>query len=465
MKEENNHNALTVDWALINKYNVSGPRYTSYPTALEFQELETNKPVIEHIKQRNRQPHEISLYYHIPFCQSLCWYCGCTKVISRKQGDADSYLDYLDKEMELTAPLLHPDNRVVQMHWGGGTPSFLQPDQIRRLGKSIHHYFTFGQNAEVSVELDPRRLTEEHIRAFKESGFNRASLGIQDTNIEVQKAVNRIQPFEQVERVVQWIREQGFTSLNVDLVYGLPKQTPHRFKKTLDNILSIMPERLAVYSYAHLPRLMPSQKLIDEQDLPTSDQKMSLLKMAIEYLTANGYVYIGMDHFARADEELVEALNNGTLQRNFQGYSTHGEADMYAFGMSGISQPGRMHYQNSKELPTYYEALDNGKLPFIKMRDVSRDDLIRRDAIMKIMCKRALDLDELSEIWSIDARDYFADEMNQLEDMEGDGLVKRAVWGFEVTGSGQLFLRNIAMIFDAYLQKHRKTKNVYSKTV
>ena len=465
MTKESSLNALSVDWNLLRKYNVPGPRYTSYPTALEFRDIEDPSQVTRYISERNSEPRPISLYVHIPFCYSLCWYCGCTKVISRNIDDADKYLGYLEKEMDLLLKRLHPQNYVVQLHFGGGTPSFMEPYQIRRLGRAIRERFTFDENAEVSVEIDPRRLSKDHILAFRDAGFNRASLGVQDTNHEVQEAIHRIQPFEQTAEASQWIREAGFFSLNFDLVYGLPKQQPSSFRKTLDDALSLQPDRFAIYSYAHIPWIKPAQKLISQNDLPSTTQKLEMLKMSIEELTANGYVYIGMDHFAREDSELVEALNNGTLQRNFQGYSTHGEADMYAFGMSGISQPGVMHYQNDKELPGYYSALDEDRLPIIKMRDVSQDDLVRRDAIMRIMCKRRLNYEALSQTWQIDTKHYFAQELNQLQELDEDGLVERRDNELLVTDTGQLFLRNIAMVFDAYIKQHIKKRNVYSKTV
>ncbi|MBN2732732.1 MAG: oxygen-independent coproporphyrinogen III oxidase, partial [Balneolaceae bacterium] len=338
-----------MDLELIKKYNVQGPRYTSYPTAVQFSETsEQDTSNLYHcLLERNSKPRDISLYFHIPFCFSLCWYCGCTKIITKDQDRGDLYLDYLEKEMDQVAALLHEDSPVIQIHFGGGTPTFLKPEQLLRLGTSINKRFNLTADTEFGVEIDPRRCTRGHILALKAIGCNRASLGVQDTNPDVQKAIHRIQPFEQTRQVTEWLREEGIDAINFDLIYGLPRQTLETFRQTMDDVLTLQPDRLAVYSYAHIPSLMPAQKLLKIEEMPSTDEKLAMLQESILHLTQNGYRFIGMDHFSREDEELSRAMDEGTLQRNFQGYSTHSGADLYAFGMSGISNVGEYYWQNS----------------------------------------------------------------------------------------------------------------------
>ena len=374
---------------LVEKYNVAGPRYTSYPTAVQFQSDFDSSLVEAERLQRSKKPALYSLYIHIPFCFSLCWYCGCTKVITKDQDRGDIYLDYLEKEMQLVSNDIHPDSNLKQIHFGGGTPTFLNPAQLNRLGKLIQKYFHIHPDVEYSVEIDPRRVTEEHVIALSDIGVNRASLGVQDTNPDVQKAIHRIQPFDQTKKVTKDLRKHGIRDLNFDLIYGLPKQTLTSFKKTLDDTLSLHPDRLAIYSYAHIPSVMPAQKLLNEDDFPSTDEKLGMLVTAIEYLQENRYEYIGMDHFAREGDELSRALHEGSLHRNFQGYSTHAELDMIALGMSGISQSNRLYYQNEKDLNKYYQMLDEGKLPVKKAYALTDEDKIRKQIIMQIMCKGA----------------------------------------------------------------------------
>ncbi|TYP94795.1 oxygen-independent coproporphyrinogen-3 oxidase [Fodinibius salinus] len=451
---------------LIKKYNVQGPRYTSYPTAVQFQEANEDDVASLHqyLIDRNAEPHPVSLYFHVPFCFSLCWYCGCTKVITKDQDRGNLYLDYLEKEMDQVTELLHPDSEVVQIHFGGGTPTFLKPEQLQRLGKAIHSRFNLTEETEFGVEIDPRKCTREHIQTLADIGTNRASLGVQDTNEEVQEAIHRIQPFEQTKQVTKWLREAGIDSINFDLIYGLPLQTLSTFRKTMDDVLSLQPDRLAVYSYAHIPSMMPAQKLLNEEEMPTTNEKLAMLQLSISHLTDNSYRFIGMDHFSREDEELSRAMDDGTLQRNFQGYSTLAGADLYAFGMSGISNVGSWYWQNQKDLAEYYEQLDEGKAPVFKSYTLSRDDLIRQDVIMSIMCRMGVDFDEIAEKWEINFSYYFSDELARLQELENDDLVIRTNDTIRITEQGRLFLRNIAMCFDKYLNNKKQRKS-FSKTV
>ena len=455
--------ALNVNLDLVKKYNVAGPRYTSYPPATKFNDTLPWPQLFEKIAVNNKTGRGLSLYFHIPFCETLCWFCGCTTVITNNHGQAAGYLDYLEQEVARMAMLLDPKRKVVQLHWGGGSPTFLHPDEIRRLGQIIRKHFKFSEDIEAGVEIDPRRLSRDHIEALREVGFNRASLGVQDFAPQVQEAIHRIQPRDVTQRVLDWTREAGFTSINFDLIYGLPHQTIKSFRQTLDTVLEMAPDRLAVFSYAHVPWIKPAQKILEQKVLPTPEVKLELLKMVIERLTENNrYVYIGMDHFAKPGDELVTAQRNKTLQRNFQGYSTRGDADIYSFGMSAISQIPDVYWQNEKELPSYYAALDTGNSPFPRSYLLTDEDKIRRETIMRVMCDLSLDYAAMSQKLDITFADYFAKELAALEPFEADGLVRFSPNGFEVTDTGRLFIRNIAMCFDNTLvatgeRKHSKT--------
>ncbi len=455
---------MKVDIDRIRKYNVSGPRYTSYPTAVQFREQFSSTSLENYLLSRNEKARDISLYFHIPFCFSLCWYCGCTKIITRDQDRADVYLDYLKSNMDQLLPILNNASEVTQIHFGGGTPTFLDPGQIHDLGESIKSRFKIGAGSENSIEIDPRRLTRDHVRALRQAGFNRASIGVQDTNKTVQEAVHRIQPQKTNRKVTGWLREEGFSSINIDLIYGLPRQTPELFEKTLEDVLELDPDRIATYSYAHVPWIKPSQKLIREQELPSTDDKLRMMKMAVERLIDEGYRYIGMDHFAKEDDELSKAYEEDTLQRNFQGYSTRARTDLYAFGMSGISQVGSLYFQNYKDLPRYYGELDKSHWPVQKTRWLSGDDRIRREIIMQIMCKNFVSYDSFEERWEVSFHSYFKDEMEQLRRFAEDGLLAWYDNGFELTDEGRFFVRNIAMVFDRYLSQAKREKT-FSKTV
>jgi oxygen-independent coproporphyrinogen III oxidase len=455
---------LKVNLDLVKKYDVSGPRYTSYPPATKFTDTIAWPKLAEKISENNQSGRDLSLYFHIPFCETLCWFCGCTTVITFNHKQGDTYIDYLEREVVQMAKLLNPQRKVVQLHWGGGSPTFLSPDQIRRLGGIIHKHFTFSDDVEAGVEIDPRRLTRDHIVALREIGFNRASIGVQNFETKEQEAVHRIQPCEMTKQALDWMREFGFKSVNFDLIYGLPLQTVESFNRTLDIVLEMQPDRLAVFNYAHVPWIKPAQKILEQKRiLPSAETKLRLLKNVIERLTENNrYVYIGMDHFARPDDELAVAQKKRQLQRNFQGYSTRAGADIYAFGMSAISQIPDVYWQNEKELPDYYAALDAGKVPLSRGYFMTDEDKIRRETIMRVMCDLSLDYAAMSQKLGINFAQHFANELAALAGFEADGLVHRSLSGLEITDTGRLFIRNVAMCFDNTLapvneRKHSKT--------
>jgi oxygen-independent coproporphyrinogen-3 oxidase len=455
--------SLKVDLDLVKKYNVAGPRYTSNPPATKFTDTVKWPELADRILENNRTERGLSLYFHIPFCETLCWYCGCTTVITLNHKQGSTYIDYLEKEIARMSTLINRRRKVVQLHWGGGSPTFLDPDEIRRLGEIIHRHFDFSHDLEAGVEIDPRRLTKDHLAALREIGFNRASLGVQDFDPVVQEAVHRIQPREMTEQVLGWARELGFGSINLDLIYGLPHQTVESFNQTLDIVLTLQPDRLAVFSYAHVPWVKPAQKILENKVLPPPEVKLQLLKNVIERLTENNrYVYIGMDHFARPNDELAVAQSRKQLQRNFQGYSTRAGADIYAFGMSSISQIPEAYWQNEKDVPKYYAMLDAGQVPVVRGYLVSEEDNLRRETIMRVMCDLSLDYAAMSKRLGVDFAAYFESELESLSGFEADGLVRRSPTGMEVTDTGRLFIRNVAMSFDNTLapvgeRKHSRT--------
>ena len=455
--------SLPVDLELIKKYNVPGPRYTSYPPATQFTDQVEREFLADLIRENQEGTRDLSLYFHIPFCESLCWFCGCTTSITTKHEQGTDYLDNLEREMELYSREMNPKRQVVQMHLGGGTPTFLRAEDIKRLGEMIRHHFTVADEKEAGVEIDPRRLTRDRVVALREAGFRRASMGVQDNNAEVQKAVHRIQPLEVTQQAVDWLREAGFESLNIDLIYGLPYQTAESFEKTLDEIVALAPDRLAVFNYAHVPWMKPAQKILRDEILPSPELKFQLLKLTIEKLTDVGYVYIGMDHFAKADDELAIAQREKTLQRNFQGYSTAGGVDIYGFGMSSISQIPDAYWQNIKELDKYSSAVDSSERPLVRGYLLTPEDRIRREVIMRMMCHLELDYGQLSWELDIDFQQFFALELESLGDMEADGLLVRSDEGLKITDLGRLVIRNIAMRFDAYHQAGSEQR--FSKTI
>jgi len=450
--------SLPVDLDLVRKHNRPGPRYTSYPTALQFRE---DADAARLIDAARAEAGGLSLYFHLPFCESLCWFCGCNKVITTDTSRADIYLDALEREIALFPGDGLRERRVVQLHFGGGTPNFLSPAQIARLGAVLRQHFVFADDAECSVELDPRPLTRDHVRAFRDIGMRRASFGIQDVNPEVQKAVHRVQPEECNERAFAWLRAEGFESVNVDLIYGLPGQTPETYAETLRRVLAYDPDRFAVFSYAHVPWMVPSQKILERAQLPDPGDKLAMLKLVIETLTASGYAFIGMDHFAKPGDELVRALETRTLQRNFQGYSTRGGVEIRGFGVSSISQTARTYRQNHKTLEKYYALLAEGRLPVERGLELTDDDVLHRHVIMRLMCDFSLEFAPVEAEFGIRFTEKFEPNLARLDEFVPDRLVERDDHAIRVTEAGRLFIRNIAMCFDAYTAaaegRHSKT--------
>jgi oxygen-independent coproporphyrinogen-3 oxidase len=457
----------SIELSLLKKYDRPGPRYTSYPTAPLFSPAFSARDYRDALTASNvpGNANELSLYFHFPFCDTLCYFCGCTMLVTRDRGRIQEYNDYLKREIDMVAGLISPDRRVVQLHWGGGTPTHLSPDQIRDIATYINARFHVAPDAEKSVEIDPRELTRAHMEALADGGFNRMSMGVQDLNEQVQVAVNRVQPEEMSRSVLTWARELGFHSVNIDLIYGLPFQTVESFRDTLKHILTFDADRFAVFNYAHVPWLKPHQKLIHQEDLPSPERKLEILKMTIETLTANGYDYIGMDHFAKPDDELSRAQREKTLYRNFQGYSTRSGADLLGFGMSSIGHFGRTYAQNLKNLPEYYHALDRGEFATHLGYRMTDDDVLRKHVIMRLMCDLELDVPSIEQRFGIDFEKYFASSLAALEPLEQDGLVSRSSEMIRIVGAGRLLLRNIAMPFDAYLEGMNNEKPIFSRTV
>ena len=453
---------LEVDLDLVQQYNEAGPRYTSYPPANIFSDSFDAEALKNSILSSNTSDRNLSLYFHLPFCHSLCWFCGCNKIITRHPEAADEYLDYLAKEIKLRAHEVSSDRKVVQLHYGGGTPTFFNPAQLDRLWKLIDDNFSFAEDAELSIEIDPRTMQPEQPEVLFKQGFRRASLGIQDFNPQVQKAVHRIQPEELTRSTVDQLREAGFTSINVDLIYGLPFQTAESFSETLERALDLKPDRFAVFNYAHVPWMIPAQRIIKEDTLPAPATKLAMLKSITETLTRESYHYIGLDHFAQQDDELSLAQKSRTLQRNFQGYSTYAGVDIQAYGVSSISQNKTAYFQNEKEIKLWKERLDRGEVPVAKGYVLTKDDEIRRHVIMELMCNLYLNFDRVNEQFGIEFSDYFKSELRSLQGMETDGLVLISDQAIEVTDMGRLLIRNIAMRFDAY---HKGAKGRFSKTI
>ncbi len=458
---------IPVDIELLKKYDKAGPRYTSYPTAPYFHEGIDDQVFLKHIQhdEETIEKRDLSLYFHIPFCDTLCYFCGCNMMVTRNQKKIEQYIDYLEKEIQLLKPHIGNDRKVKQLHWGGGTPTHLSPDQIRRLGSIIHKYFDFREDAEVGVEIDPRELTRDHMVALSEVGFNRCSMGIQDFDEKVQQTVNRIQPESITRDAVGWARELGFNSINLDLMYGLPFQNLKTYGETIDTVLSMHPDRLAVFNYAHLPNMIKHQNLIKSEWLPSGDQKLELLKLSIEKLNDAGYVYIGMDHFAKPEDELTVAMQNGTLYRNFQGYSTHAGINLFAIGITSIGMLSDIYVQNYKRLEDYYQSIDEGRLPVMRGVTLNEDDQLRREVITELMCNFRLDKSFFEQKYKIQFDDYFAEALENLKSFEDDNLIMLGEKQLKVTDIGRLLIRNIAMNFDYYLMKKQGEKPQFSRTV
>ncbi len=461
-----NDEMKNLDFDLIKKYDRPGPRYTSYPTAPHFSEDFEKEKFFEEIREANarEESNDLSLYFHLPYCDTLCYFCGCNMIVSNNRSRIGTYVDYIEKEVELLKREISGNRKISQLHWGGGTPTHLKPDEIRELGEVIHKNFDFRENAEVSCEIDPRGMTEEHIIALKESGFNRVSMGVQDFNEKVQKAVNRIQPESITREVVEWVRKHNFESVNLDLMYGLPFQTPETFEATIDKVIDISPNRIAVFNYAHVPWLKKHMEMIKAEDLPKPETKLELFKLSIDKFSDAGYVFIGMDHFAKPDDELTIALKNKKLYRNFQGYSTHSGTDLHALGITGISQFGRVYSQNVKTEKEYYKMLDEGKLPLLKGYYLNDDDVLRREVIMKIMCDFELDFRKIEKKFNINFESYFRWGLENLNEMIEDGLVEISNKKLIVSNTGRLLIRNVAMNFDGFMER-KEDNTKYSRTV
>lgn len=460
------NNQPEFDRELIAGLPASGPRYTSYPTADRFHngfgEAEyANALELRGLGALNKP---LSLYIHIPFCNTICYYCGCNKIITKDKSRADAYIEYLEREMDLLAPHLNGRHQLAQLHFGGGTPTFLSDEQLERVFAMIRKHFQLIPSGEYSIEIDPRKVSRDTVFHLGRLGFNRMSVGIQDFDPKVQAAVNRIQTVEETREVIEAAREAGFKSVSVDLIYGLPHQSLESIKPTIDTVLALDPDRLALYHYAHLPHIFKPQRRIDTEAVPGSEEKLDILQYAVHTLTERGYVFIGMDHFAKPDDELAVAQRQGRLHRNFQGYSTYADCDMLSFGISSISKVGPTYYQNVKTLDDYYDRLDAGVLPVFRGIEMNADDILRRSIIQALMCHFELSIESIEVSHLIDFRKYFADELEDLKEMERAGLVKVEREWITVLPPGRMLVRIIAMLFDRYLRADRQ-RTRYSKVI
>lgn len=448
-------NEVSFDEDLIKRYDGRGPRYTSYPTALQFDGEFTANDYRLHAGKSNESERPLSLYVHIPFCKTLCYYCACNKIVTRNAERVEKYMRHLDQEIDMQAALFDRDRKIEQLHFGGGTPTYLDESQIRALMGHLRSAFNFDESdsREFSIEVDPRTVDSNMMAILSELGFNRLSLGIQDFDPQVQLAVNRIQSTEDVAALMQDARANNFRSVSFDLIYGLPHQTVETFDNTLNKALEMRPDRLAIYNYAHLPGRFKGQRMINDEDIPKPETKLDILRHTIEKLGESEYVYIGMDHFALPDDDLVHAQGNGTLQRNFQGYSTHRECDLIALGVSAIGHIGNVYAQNTTSTIEYEEILESGKLPINRGIEVDADDLLRADAISQLMCYDRLVFRDFNAAHDVDFLQYFSDEVRRLQPLADDGLISVDDERISITPKGRLLLRSIAMVFDRYLGK------------
>ena len=449
--------SVEFDAELLKKYDRPLPRYTSYPPATELKPEFDSVYFKAAIAVSNYKQTPLSLYCHIPFCDSACYFCGCNTVITQRKQVAEPYLEYLIRHIEQMASSIDRQRRVQQMHWGGGTPNYFSLDQIETLWKALHQHFTFDDDAEISIEVNPRSLDRHYLKTLRQLGFNRISFGIQDFDLKVQKAVNRVQPESMLFDVMDWSRDAGFDSVNVDLIYGLPHQTLATFTNTVEKTLQLNPDRIAVFNFAYVPWMKPVQKHIAQEDLPSPNEKLQILQMTIEQLTQGGYQYIGMDHFAKPDDELSVAQRQGQLHRNFQGYTTKPESDLIGFGVTSISMLNDVYVQNHKRLKDFYRAIDAEELPIEKGVTLNRDDIVRRTAIMELMCQYQLSPHDIEAKYhlgfDLDFDAYFAEEQSELHRLEADGLIELSPNRIAVTPAGRLLIRNVASAFDPYLRK------------
>ncbi len=456
---------IQFDADLIKRYNQSGPRYTSYPTAVQFDESFGIVDYEAAAARSNASGRGLSLYFHIPFCDTICFYCACNKEWTRDRKKTTPYLERLFKEIELQAKLFDPNRKVEQLHWGGGTPTFINHDEMRQLmAKTREHFNLYDDDSgEYSIEIDPREATAETIKLLRELGFNRMSLGVQDFDPKVQKAVNRIQSEEETFTVLNAARAEGFLSVNVDLIYGLPFQTQDSFLQTLDKLLEVEPDRFSIFNYAHMPAMFPTQKKMREEDMPSPDQKLAILQATTERLLEAGYVYIGMDHFAKPDDELAVAQRNETLYRNFQGYSTHADCDLVGMGATSIGLVDNTYSQNRKDLESYYKAIDGGQLAIFRGVHLTEDDELRRNVITRLISHFHLNFATVNKQWGIRFDEYFAKELQAVKVFAEDGLLTLDENDIYITAKGRLLIRNICMAFDAYIKPG--TQNRFSKVI
>ena len=456
---------IVISEELIRKFDRPGPRYTSYPTADRFHAGFTRQSYHQYLAQRATRTDNppLSIYVHLPFCESLCYFCACNKIITKDHGRATEYLRYLEKEMALVAALIGKDRRAVQLHLGGGTPTFLRAAELRQMMDMLRSHFAFSEDAELGVEIDPRTVNDDTLAMLAGLGFNRTSFGVQDFDPAVQMAVNRIQPLAMVERAMAASRNANFVSVNADLIYGLPKQTVASFDRTLDSVIRLAPDRIALYNYAHLPSRFKAQGQIIESDLPTAETRLQIFLLSMRRLLDAGYEYIGLDHFSKPEDELNQARLQKTLHRNFQGYTTRAECDLIGFGVSAIGKVGDSYSQSVRTIKSYYQHLDAGELPLEKGFALTRDDVLRRQVIMELMCSNPVDFNAINSAYDIDFCNYFARELEQLQPYEAGGLIEIDNDGIQVTATGRLFVRAVGMVFDKYLSQ--PTTSTFSKLI
>lgn len=451
---------------LLQKFDINGPRYTSYPSADRFHNQFSEQDYLGALKRVAQLREPLSLYFHLPFCPNICYYCGCNKIITKDHGRSAKYIKYLAKEMAMVTNAMGAQGKipVTQLHWGGGTPTFLSHEEMRELMHHTNEHFELLPGGEYSIEIDPRRVSEQDIALLAELGFNRISLGVQDFNLAVQEAVHRVQTIEETQAVIDWSRKYGFKSRSVDLIYGLPKQTPATFKETVDAVLEMNPDRLSVYNYAHLPHIFKPQRRIAEADLPPAADKLDILSNTITRLGEAGYVFIGMDHFAKPDDELAIAQKEGKLHRNFQGYSTQAECDLLAFGISSIGKVDDCYSQNVRTLDEYYACLDAGHLPVLRGLQLDHDDLLRRELIGELMCQFTLNTTVFAADHQINFQEYFKTEIEELKGLEQAGLLEWRNGDIVVPIKGRLLARRVAMTFDRHLRESQ-ARGTYSKVL
>ncbi len=465
------NNKVIFNKDLIRRYDTFGPRYTSYPTAVQFTTDFTLDDYLGGVKHSNEDPipSPLSLYLHIPFCDTICYYCGCSKVITKDKSKAEHYIKLLKREIELQGALFAKDRAVTQIHWGGGTPTFLSDEEILDIINCIRENFNVPADNEVAnkvewgIEVDPRTVDQQRLKNLNNLGFNRISFGVQDFDSDVQLAVNRVQSNEQIKQHIIDARTLRYQSINIDLMYGLPRQSVHSFSKTLDTTIEVNPDRIAIYNYAHLPEMFKPQRRINEDELPSAEEKLNILQLCIDKLQSAGYVYIGMDHFAKASDALVEAQQEGSLHRNFQGYSTNADCDMIAMGVTAISRIGDNYSQNVRSIDEYESLLKQNKIPVFRGIELEDDDILRREIINHLMCNNSLDIKKLEKKWNIDFTNYFKSSMENLQKMADDGLLNIEESKISITTSGRLLARSICMLFDRYLQE--KNSNRFSRVI